>query len=73
MKIKQYTVTGKEGANLRVLPSSLSEKAGHVATGEKVTVVADFTAVNTAGGSSTTYLCVEKNGRYLWPVAGNLT
>ena len=72
MKIKQYTVTGKEGANLRVLPSSLSEKAGHVATGEKVTVVADFTAVNTAGGVATPYLCVEVDGKHLWTASANL-
>jgi hypothetical protein len=37
-----------------------------------VQVVEDFTAVNTVGGK-TTYLCVEKDGKFLWTAAGNLT
>lgn len=72
MTTKIYIVTGKEGSNLRVLPSSLSEKVAYVANGEKVMVVDGVSAVNTVGGK-TTYLCVEKDGRYLWTVAGNLT
>ena len=72
MTRKTYIVTGKEGANLRVLPSSLSEKFGHLEHGETVQVVEDFTAVNTVG-EKTTYLCVEHKGKYLWTVAGNLT
>ena len=72
MTRKNYIVTGKEGANLRVLPSSLSEKFGHLEHGETVQVVEDFTAVNTVG-EKTTYLCVEHKGKYLWTAAGNLT
>ena len=72
MTTKIYIVTGKEGANLRVLPSSLSEKVAYVAIGEKVMVVDGVSAVNAVGGK-TSYLCVEKDGRYLWTVAGNLT
>ena len=72
MKTRNYIVTGKEGANLRVLPSSLSEKLGHLEHGETVQVVEDFSAVNTVG-EKTTYLCVEKDGKFLWTVAGNLT
>ena len=72
MTRKTYIVTGKEGANLRVLPSSLSEKFGHLEHGETVQVVEDFTAVNTVG-EKTTYLCVEKDGKFLWTAAGNLT
>ena len=72
MKTRVYTVTGKEGANLRVLPSSLSEKFGHLEHGETVQVVEDFSAVNTVG-EKTTYLCVEKDGKFLWTVDENLT
>ena len=72
MKTKQYTVTGTEGANLRVLPSSLSEIAKHLNRGERVQVAADFTAVNTAGGVATPYLCVEVDGKHLWTVSANL-
>jgi hypothetical protein len=72
MTRKTYIVTGKEGANLRVLPSSLSENVGHLEKGTNVQVVEDFTAVNTVGGK-TTYLCVEKDGKYLWAAVGNLT
>jgi hypothetical protein len=72
MTRKTYIVTGKEGANLRVLPSSLSEKFGHLEHGETVLVVTDFSAVNTVG-EKTTYLCVEHKGKYLWTAAGNLT
>jgi hypothetical protein len=72
MKTSIYIVTGKEGANLWVLPSSLSEKVLCVANGEKVQVVTDFSAVNTVG-EKTTYLSVEKDGQFLWTAAGNLT
>jgi hypothetical protein len=72
MTRKTYIVTGKEGANLRVLPSSLSENVVHLDKGTNVQVVEDFTAVNTVGGK-TTYLCVEKDGKFLWTAAGNLT
>jgi hypothetical protein len=48
MKTKFYTVTGTEGANLRVLPSSSSQLVLHLNKGERVQVAADFTAVNTA-------------------------
>lgn len=72
MTTKKYIVTGKEGANLRVLPSSLSQLAMHLEKGAQVSVVEDFTAVNTVG-SATPYLCVEQDGKYLWAVAGNLS
>ena len=71
MKTKKYRVTGKEGANLRVLPSSLSETVKHLKHGEEVTVVEDFSAVNKAGGVATAYLCAQAEGRHLWAVAGN--
>ena len=72
MKTQNYIVTGKEGANLRVLPSSLSQLEAHLETGAAVLVVTDFSAVNTVG-EKTTYLCVEHKGKYLWTAAGNLT
>lgn len=72
MKTRNYIVTGKEGANLRVLPSSTSELAGHLEKGAAVLVVEDFSAVNTVG-DATTYVCVEHEGKYLWASAGNLT
>lgn len=72
MTRKTYIVTGKEGANLRVLPSSLSQLEAHLETGAAVLVVTDFSAVNTVG-EKTTYLCVEHEGKYLWTAAGNLT
>jgi hypothetical protein len=72
MTRKTYIVTGKEGANLRVLPSSLSQLEAHLETGAAVLVVTDISAVNTVG-EKTTYLCVEKDGRYLWTVAENLS
>lgn len=72
MNKKKYIVTGKEGANLRVLPSSSSQLAGHLEKGAQVSVVEDFTAVNTVG-TATPYFCVEQDGKYLWAVAGNLS
>jgi hypothetical protein len=72
MTRKTYIVTGKEGANLRVLPSSLSQLEAHLETGAAVLVVTDISGVNTVG-EKTTYLCVEHKGKYLWTAAGNLT
>jgi len=71
MKLKLYTVTGKSGANLRALPSGKSEIVTMLPKGADCAVIADFSATNSAGGSTTKYLCVKHGGKYLWAAAGN--
>ena len=72
MTTKTYTVTGKSGANLRALPSGKSEIVTMLPKGADCTVIADFTASNTAGGETTKYLCVKHGGKYLWCAASLL-
>ena len=73
MKTTTYTVAGKSGANLRLLPSSASELVATLKHGAECTVVSDFTSTNTNGGETTKYLCVLHGGKYLWAAAQNLT
>lgn len=72
MKTKTYTVTGKSGANLRALPSGKSKIVTTLPKGADCTVIADFSASNTAGGTTTKYLCIKHGGQYLWAAAGLL-
>ena len=73
MTTKTYTVTGKSGANLRALPSGKSETITTLPKGADCTVIADFSASNSAGGTTTKYLCVQHGGKYLWCAASLLT
>lgn len=63
---RKRTVTNASGANLRKLPSTGSEVCAVVSRGTDLSVVSDWTATNTAGGSTTKYVCVLHQGRYLW-------
>lgn len=70
MNTKNYTVTGPSGVNLRTLPSSTEGKVSRTAKkGETLKVVTDWSATNTAGGSSTKYLPVSDSGGVLWASA----
>ena len=71
MKFKTSTVTGKEGANLRVLPSSDSQLAKHLDKGAKVEVVLDFSVVNDGGGTSTKYICIKDGNHFYWAAEKN--
>lgn len=73
MQTKTYTVTGEQGANIRTLPSGESRVEYHFERGKDVQVVSDFTATNTAGGTTTKYLCILYKQRYLWAVASNFS
>ena len=68
MKIKTYKVIGKEGANIRALPSSTSKLEGHLNTGDKVEIITDFYSQN----GETKYLCIPYNEHFYWTVAANL-
>lgn len=70
MKFKTSTVTGKEGTNLRVLPSSNSQLVKHLDKGSKVEVVLDFTATNT-NGSATKYICIKDGNHFYWAAEKN--
>lgn len=63
---RKRTVTNAAGANLRELPSGEAAVVATAQKGAELTVVEDFAATNTAGGSTTKYLCVLHQGRYLW-------
>jgi len=63
---RKRTVTNAAGANLRELPSGEAAVAATVKQGAELAVVEDWTATNTAGGSTTKYVCVLHQGRYLW-------
>ena len=63
MKTSTYTVTGKSGANLRLLPSTASDILETIPPGTKVDVVDKITASNT-NGTQTVYLFVNCSGRY---------
>lgn len=73
MQTKTYTVTGEQGANIRTLPSGEAKVEYHFDRGKDVQVVSDFTATNTAGGTTTKYLCILYKQRYLWSVASNFS
>ena len=73
MKTKTYTVTGKSGANLRALPSSSAQIVKHLNKGDKADVVIDFKSTNTAGNSSTTYICIKDGNRFYWAAEGNFS
>lgn len=72
MKTSTYTVTGKSGANLRLLPSTASDILETVPPGTEVDVVDKITASNT-NGTQTVYLLVNRSGRYGWAAGANLT
>lgn len=59
------TVTCKDGANLRRLPSTQSQIASVVRKGTDISVLNDIKGINTVG-STTEYFCVFFNGEYLW-------
>lgn len=71
MKFKTSTVTGKDGANLRVLPSSDSQLVKHLDKGTKVEVVLDFKVTNTAGESTTKYICIKDGNHFYWAAEKN--
>lgn len=73
MNYKNYTVIGADGANLRVLPSSLAQIAAHLKKGDTAKVITDFSSTNTAGGTTTKYICVELDGKHYWAVAKNFS
>ena len=64
--LQRLTVANADGANLRELPSGESAVAATAQKGTELAVVEDWTATNTAGGSTTKYVCVLHQGRYLW-------
>ena len=66
MITRKRIITNAAGANLRELPSGESAVAATVKQGAELAVVEDFAATNTAGGSTTKYVCVLHQGRYLW-------
>lgn len=72
MKTKTYIVTGKDGTDLRVLPSASSDLVRHLECGDKAEVITEFSAVNTAD-RSTPYNCIECDGHFLWAAAGDLS
>ena|GEM_PF-4357945 len=63
---RKRTVTNATGANLRELPSGEAAVAATVQEGAELAVVEDWTATNTAGGSTTRYVCVNYAGKWLW-------
>lgn len=66
--MKTYNVISTAGANLRDAPSTtLGNIVKRLPHGAVVSVCEDFTAVNTAGGT-TQYLAVLRDGRWLWCV-----
>lgn len=72
MKTKTYIVTGKNGTDLRVLPSASSAFVRHLDCGAKVEVISEFTAVSTTD-RSTHYFCIESDGQYHWAAAEDLS
>jgi hypothetical protein len=68
MKTKTYKVIGKEGANIRALQSATSKLEGHLNTGDKAEIVADFYSQN----GETKYLCIHYNEHFYWVAAANL-
>ena len=66
MTTRKRTVANAAGANLRELPSGESAVAAVVKKGAELAVVEDWTATNTAGGSTTKYVCVLHQGKWLW-------
>lgn len=71
MKFKTSTITGKDGANLRVLPSSDSKLVKHLEKGAKVEVVTDFTATNAGGDAKTKYICIKDGNHFYWAAEKN--